>query len=138
MNNKTPRSIFLNLHVRELQKTKEFFSKLGFEYNAQFTDNNAACMIINEHAYVMLLEQPFFKNFTKRDLSDPSKATEALYALSCNSRAEVDEMVKKALDAGGKPAMPPQDHGFMYAHSFYDVDDHHWEVLWMDPSHVQK
>lgn len=138
MNTKKPRSIFLNLHVRELAKTKEFFSKLGFEFNPQFTDNNAACMIISETAFVMLLEKPFFQNFTKRELSDPSKVTEGLYALSCESRAEVDEMVKKAIAAGGKPAMEPQDHGFMYGHSFYDVDDHHWEVVWMDPAHVQK
>jgi predicted lactoylglutathione lyase len=114
----------------------EFFSKLGFTYNPQFTDEKAACMIINEQACAMLLSEPFFKTFTKREVCDTSKSTEGLFALSCASRAEVDEMVKTAIAAGGSHAMEAQDHGFMYGWSFYDLDGHHWEVFWMDPNAV--
>ena len=131
------REIFVNLPVRDLKKSMEFFSALGFTYNAQFTDDKAACMIISDKAYVMLLSEPFFRGFTKNQLCDTSTHTEALFALSCESRAEVDQMVRKAIDAGGRHAMEPQDHGFMYGWSFYDVDGHHWEVLWMDPKAVQ-
>ena len=131
------REIFVNLPVRDLQKTMEFFSSLGFTFNPQFTDDKAACMIISDKAYVMLLTEPFFRGFTKNEVADTSRVTEALIALSCESRAEVEQMVRKAIDAGGRHAMDPQDHGFMYAWSFYDLDGHHWEVLWMDPNHVQ-
>jgi uncharacterized protein len=137
MTEKHARKIFLNLSVRDLKKSMELFTKLGFEFNPQFTDDKAACMVISKDAYVMLLTEKFFKGFTRRELCDTSKATEALIAISCNSRAEVDEMVKKAIAAGGKPALDPQDHGFMYAWSFYDLDGHHWEVLWMDPKAAQ-
>ncbi len=130
------RKIFVNLAVRDLQKSMEFFSKLGFEFNRQFTDDKAACMIINEDAYVMLLREPFFKSFTKRALCDTSTQTEGLFALSCGSREAVDEMVKQAIAGGGTHAMDPQDHGFMYGWSFYDLDGHHWEVLWMDESAI--
>lgn len=132
------RDIFVNLPVRDLDdKSKEFFASVGFTFNAQFTDDKAACMIINDRAYVMLLTEPFFRGFTKRELSDTSKTTEALFALSCSSKAEVDQLVRKAIDAGGQHAMDPVDHGFMYGWSFYDLDGHHWEVLWMDPANVQ-
>ncbi len=131
------RKLFVNLGVRNLKASMEFFSKLGFEFNRQFTDDKAACMIISEEAYVMLLAEPFFKTFTKRELCDTTKQTEAALALSCGSRGEVNEMVKKAVAAGGKHAMDPMDHGFMYGWSFYDLDGHHWEPLWMDPKHIQ-
>ena len=131
------RNIFINLAVHDLKKSMEFFSTLGFEFNPKFTDDKAACMIINNDAYVMLLSEAFFKGFTKRELCDTAKATEALLAISCNSKADVDEIVRKAIDAGGEHAMDPQDHGFMYGWSFYDLDGHHWEVLWMDPNAVQ-
>ena len=131
------RKIFVNLAVRDLQKSMEFFSALGFTFNKQFTDDKAACMVISEEAYVMLLSEPFFKSFTRRETCDTSRATEALLALSCESRAEVDAVVRKAIDAGGQHAMDPQDHGFMYGWSFYDLDGHHWEVLWMDPNAIQ-
>jgi predicted lactoylglutathione lyase len=127
------RQIFINLAVRDLTRTKEFFSKLGFEFNSKFTDEKAACMIISDAAFVMLLSEPFFKTFTKRQPCDTAKQTEALFAISCGSRDDVDEMVKRAIGGGGKHAMDAQDHGFMYSWSFYDLDDHHWEVLWMDP-----
>ena len=137
MNSQNSRMIFVNLPVTNLNATKEFFTRLGFTFNLKFTDANAACMVVSEMASVMLLAQPFFKTFTKREICDTSAHTEALIALSCSSRAEVDEMVAKALAAGGKPAMPAQDHGFMYGWSFYDLDGHHWEVLWMDPAAAQ-
>ena len=128
------RKLFVNLAVRDLKKSMDFFSQLGFTFNPKFTDENAACMILSAEGYVMLLREPFFKSFTKRDICDTSRQNEALLALSCDSRAEVDEMVKTAIANGGQPAMDPQDHGFMYASSFYDIDGHHWEVLWMDPA----
>ncbi|WP_437964145.1 VOC family protein [Sorangium sp. So ce260] len=137
MTTNNPRKIFVNLSVRDLKRSMEFFSKLGFEFNRQFTDDNAACMVISEEAYVMLLVEPYFKTFTKKEICSTSTHTEGLFALSCCSRAEVDEMVKKALAAGGSHAMDPQDHGFMYGSSFYDLDGHHWEVIWMDPKAVQ-
>ena len=126
------RQIYVNLAVRDLKRTKEFFTQLGLEFNPKFTDDNAACMIINEGAYVMLLGETFFKTFTKKQICDTSRHTESLLELSCGSRAEVDALVNKALAAGGTPAMAPTDHGFMYGWSFYDLDGHHWEVFWMD------
>lgn len=133
----TPRKLFVNITVRDLKQSMAFFAALGFEFNKQFTDDNAACMVVSEEAFFMLLTEPFFKRFTTREICDTARQTEALYALSCNSRAEVDDMVRKAIAAGGSAAMPPQDHGFMYGSSFYDIDGHHWEVVWMDPAHVQ-
>jgi len=138
MAEKRSRKLFVNLAVRDLKKSMDFFDKLGFAFNPKFTDDKAACMIVSEEAYFMLLGEPFFKTFTKRGLCDTSRHTESLFALSCDSRAEVDEMVKKAVAAGGKHAMEPQDHGFMYGWSFYDLDDHHWEVLWMDPKFAEQ
>jgi uncharacterized protein len=137
MSSKNPRSIFVNLAVRDLKKSQVFFSKLGFEFNPKFTDEKAACMVINPEAFVMLLSEPFFKTFTKREICDTARQTEGLFALSCASRAEVDEIVKRAMDAGGRRAMDPVDQGFMYGSSFYDLDGHHWEVLWMDPTAAQ-
>ena len=131
------RKLFVNIQVKDLQRSMDFFTRLGFAFNKQFTDEKAACMIVSEDAYFMLLSEPFFRTFTKRQPADTTKETEAMYALSCNSRAEVDDIVRKAIDAGGQHAMDPQDHGFMYGWSFYDPDGHHFEVLWMDPNHVQ-
>ena len=124
------RKIFVNLPVRDLKASMTFFSQLGFEFNRQFTDDKAACMVLSDEGYVMLLREPFFRTFTSR--------TEVLLCLSCESRAEVDELVKKAIAAGGTHAKDSQDHGFMYGWSFYDLDGHHWEVLWMDPAVVVK
>ena len=128
------RKMFVNLAVKDLKKSVAFFTTLGFRFNPKFTDDNATCMIVGEDAYVMLLTEPFFKGFTKRELCDTTRQTEGLFALSCESRAEVDQFLETALDAGAKPAMDPQDHGFMYSQSFYDIDGHHWEVFWMDPA----
>jgi hypothetical protein len=131
------RKVFINLAVRDLRKSMDFFSKLGFAFNPQFTDENAACMVLSPEGFVMLLREPFFKSFTTREACDTTRQNEALIALSCDSRAEVQDMVRTALANGGTPAMDPQDHGFMYAWSFYDIDGHHWEVVWMDPAHIQ-
>lgn len=129
------RKLFVNLAVRDLKQSMGFFSALGFTFKPRYTDHDAACMIVSDDAYFMLLTEPFFRTFTKREPCDVSRHTEAFLALSCESRAEVDEMLRKALAAGGAPAMPSQDHGFMYASSFYDPDGHHWEVFWTDPAH---
>jgi uncharacterized protein len=137
MSKSTGRKMFVNLAVRDLKRAKGFFSALGFDYNPKFTDDKAACMMIGDDSYVMLLSGPFFKTFTTRDVCDTSRQTEALIALSCGSRNEVDQLAKKATDAGGRDAMPAQDHGFMYGRSFYDLDGHHWEVMWMDPRAVE-
>ena len=129
--------IFVNLPVKDLKRSMSFYDALGFKNNPQFTDENAACMVVSDTIYVMLLVEPYFTTFSPRPISDATKATEVLIALSCDSRGEVDEMVNTALANGGTRAMDPQDHGFMYAWSFYDIDGHHWEVLWMDPAAVK-
>ena len=130
------RKIFVNLPVRDLKRSMAFFGKLGFDFNPQFTDESAACMIVSEEAFVMLLTEPRFKDFTKNELCNTRTHTEGLFAISCSSRAEVDQLVKIAFEAGAKPAMELQDHGFMYGHSFYDLDGHHWELVHMDMSAV--
>lgn len=130
----TSRKVFVNLAVRDLERSKSFFSGLGFTFNAKFTNADAACMVLSEDGYVMLLTEQTFRRFTKRELSDPQAKTECLLALSCENREEVDSLVNKALASGGTQAMDPQDHGFMYGWSFYDLDGHHWELFWMDPA----
>ena len=132
------RKIFVNLAVRDLPRSMDFFRTLGFDFDRRFTDEKAACMVISADAFVMLLAEPYFRTFTKREICDTSRQTEGLFALSCGSRAEVDDIVKKAIAAGGRHAMDPQDHGFMYGWSFYDLDGHHWEVLWMNPAALQQ
>lgn len=133
----TPHKLFVNIPVRDLQRSIIFFESLGFAFNTQFTDATATCMLVGEDAYFMLLDREKFAGFSKRPVGDPRQETNALFALSVNSREEVDEMVKKAVAAGGSYAVDPQDHGFMYGWSFYDLDGHHWEVFWMDPAAVQ-
>lgn len=125
--------LFLNLAVSDLGRSMKFFSTLGFEFNPKFSDEKAACMIINDKASVMLLTRDFFKSFTSREICDTKTHTEGLVALSCESREAVNTIVEKALAAGGSKAQDPVDHGFMYGWSFYDPDGHHFEVLWMDP-----
>ena len=125
--------IFVNLPVKDLHRSVKFFTHLGFTFNAQFTDDNATCMIVGENIFVMLLVEPFFRQFTDKPISDATKQTEVLVALSCESRARVDELTSLALAAGGTTPMPAKDHGFMYQHGFQDPDGHMWEVFWMDP-----
>lgn len=130
------RKIFVNLPVRDLERSKAFFAALGFSFNPHFTDDKAACMVISEDIYAMLLVERFFQTFTRKPVANARESTEVLVCLSCESRDEVDQLVKKALAAGGTAPNPPQDHGFMYAHGFEDVDGHVWELTWMDPSAV--
>jgi len=125
------RKIFVNLPTRDLERSKAFFTALGFSLNPQFSNEKGACMVISEDIYAMLLTEPFFQTFTKKPVSD-GKSTEVLLCLSCESRAEVDDLVKKAVAAGGRTANAPQDHGFMYGHGFEDPDGHGWELMWMD------
>jgi predicted lactoylglutathione lyase len=132
----TPHKLFVNIPVNDLQRSIIFFEALGFAFNTQFTDASATCMLVGEDAYFMLLDKARFTGFSKRPMGDPRKETNALFALGVNSRAEVDEMVNKAVAAGGSHAVDPQDHGFMYGWSFYDLDGHHWEVFWMDPQAI--
>ncbi|HWV13894.1 MAG TPA: VOC family protein [Cellvibrio sp.] len=126
--------IFVNLPVKDLQKSKHFFSQLGYSFNPQFSDENAACMVISETIYTMLLVKPMFQSFTNKPVADAKQTTEVLLCLSCDSRAAVDEMVKKAVAAGGAIYKEPQDHGFMYGHSFEDLDGHQWELVYMEPN----
>jgi len=128
------RQIFINLPVKDLKQSITFFKKLGFKFNPQFTDDKAACMIIGENIYSMLLLEKFFKSFTKKKVADAKKTTEVLIAIDVKSRKDVDKMIKKAVAAGGSLYNNPQDHGWMYGHSFADLDGHQWEVLYMDES----
>ncbi|MHB0997639.1 MAG: VOC family protein [Armatimonadota bacterium] len=125
-------NIFVNLPVKDLDKSMMFFRAIGFEFNMQFTNENAACMIIGKDSYVMLLVEEFFRKFTKKDIPDASRYTEVILAISAESREKVDEIVQKALDAGGKLSNPQDDMGWMYGWSFQDIDNHLWEVLYMD------
>ena len=128
------RQLFVNLAVADLPRSIAFFEKLGFAFNADFTNEQAACMIINDGAFAMLHVPDSFKSYTSKAVIDPKTQVEALLAFSVDSREQVDELADKAIAAGGSPAMPPQDHGFMYVRTFLDPDGHHWEVFWMDPS----
>jgi len=125
--------IFVNIAVKDLEKSMRFFAKLGFSFNAEFSDENAACMIISEEAYVMLLVEKFFKTFTPKNIADTNKSTEVLISLSMESREKVDELLEKAISMGAVEARDPQDDVFMYARSFSDLDGHIWELFWMEP-----
>lgn len=131
------RMIFVNLPVKDLSASTAFFEALGFSKNSQFSDENASSIVISDTIHVMLLTEPFFKGFTRKDIADSTTSTEAMIALSADSRDAVDELADKAIAAGGQTATDPQDHGFMYGRSFYDLDGHHWEVMWMDPSAIE-
>jgi predicted lactoylglutathione lyase len=131
------RIIFLNVAVRDLAASKAFFEGLGFEFNAAFTNDEAACMVISEHAFAMLHTSGSFERFTLRPTADPTQSTEVILAISAESREEVDALADKALEIGGSPARDPEDYGFMYQRSFQDPDGHLWEVAWMDPQAVQ-
>lgn len=131
------KQVFINLPVKDLEKSKAFFAHLGYHFNPQFTDQNAACMVISDTIYAMLLTEPFFAGFTKKAIADAHAVKEVLICLSAESREAVDDLVDKALAAGGVSPMPTQDHGFMYYRTFEDLDGHQWEIMYMDPSHVQ-
>jgi predicted lactoylglutathione lyase len=128
--------IFVNLPIKNMERSQAFFKALGYSFNPQFTNDQGACMVISDTIYVMLLVEPFFQTFTGKAIADAKKTTEVLVCLSCESRAAVDDMVRKAKAAGGTVPRPPQDHGFMYGHGFEDLDGHIWEVMYMDPNAV--
>jgi uncharacterized protein len=132
----TRRKLFVNIPVADLQRSIDFFEGLGFAFNPQFTDHTATCMLVGEDAYFMLLVRDRFRDFSRRPVSSSHEETAALFAVSVDSRADVDDLVRKAIDSGGSMAGDPRDHGFMYQSSFYDIDGYHWEVFWMDPAAV--
>lgn len=130
-------SIFVNIPVADLDAAKSFFGKLGFSFNAQFTDETAACMVIDETIFFMLLTKSKFAEFTTLPIADARLGTQALYGISRDSRAAVDQITDAALAAGGAEPRPAQDHGFMYSRAITDLDGHIWEFVWMDPAFVQ-
>ena len=129
--------IFVNLPVKDLNKSVGFYTKLGFSVNPQFTDETAACLVISDDIYAMLLTHAKFKEFTNKEIVDSTKGTEVILGLSAESKEKVSETVKKAIEAGGKESAEARDYGFMYQRSFQDLDGHLWEVLWMNPAHIQ-
>lgn len=131
------RKIFINLPVSDLAASMKFYSAIGFVNNPQFTDETAACMVLSDTIYVMLLTHNKFSEFTPLPISDATRATEVLIALSCDSQGEVHAHLAKALGAGGKEFIEPRDYGFMFSRSYHDLDGHIWEIFWMDPSAIQ-
>lgn len=131
-------SIFVNLPVKNLSKTVEFFTNVGFSFNPQFTDENATCMVVGETIFVMLLVEKFFKTFISKEICDTSRDAEAIIALSLESREKVDQLMSKAIGAGGTEPRKAQDHDWMYGRNFQDIDGHLWEVFWMDESAIKK
>lgn len=132
------KKIFVNLPVKDLNKSIEFFKKLGFTFNPKFTDETAACMVISDDIYAMLLTEAKFREFTPKQVADSSKITEVITCLSEESREKVNELVDKALKAGGTETRPAQDYGFMFGRSFNDLDGHIWEIMWMDESGMEQ
>jgi len=127
-----PTQIFVNLPVQDLKNSMRFYESLGYQHNPQFTDETAACIVISDTIYVMLLTHAKFKDFTPKPIADATKVSEVLLCLSCESREAVDGVVSEALAAGGSKSQEPKDYGFMYQHSFQDPDGHLWEVIWMN------
>lgn len=123
--------IFVNLPVKDIERTRAFFSALGFEFEPKFSDEKALCMVISDSIFAMLLHEDFFKTFTRKPVADAKQSTEVLVCLSCDSRAQVDQLVAKAVAAGGSAPMLVQDLGFMYGHGFEDLDGHQWELVHM-------
>jgi predicted lactoylglutathione lyase len=129
--------IFVNLPVQDLKRSMSFFSDLGFTLNKQFTNEKAACLVISDEIYTMLLTKKFYKTFIRKEIADSAKVNEVIVALSCESREEVDSIMAKALAAGASEYRDPEDQGWMYGRSFEDLDGHLWEVGYMDPAHVE-
>jgi uncharacterized protein len=132
------RMLFVNLPVTDLERSKAFFAKLGFSFNPNFSDETAACMLVGEHAFVMLLTREKFAQFSKLPIADPPTHTLALYCFSAASREEVDSVSAAALAAGATEADDAEDYGFMYSRSFFDLDGHGWQVMWMDPAAAEQ
>ncbi|UUU30582.1 VOC family protein [Streptomyces sp. CA-210063] len=129
--------IFVNLPVNDLDASKKFFTELGYSINPQFSDENAASVVISDTIVAMLLTKPFYASFTNKDIADATRTSEVLLALSAESREKVDELVEKAVAAGGTASEKVQEMDFMYGRSFDDLDGHTWEVVWMDPAAIQ-
>ena len=129
--------IFVNLPVNDLDASKKFYTELGYTINAQFTNENAASVVISDTIYAMLLTKPFYATFTDKEIADATKTSQVALCLSAESREKVDELVGKAVAAGGTPSDKLQDLDFMYGRSFDDLDGHTWEVVWMDPATIQ-
>jgi uncharacterized protein len=132
------RMLFVNIPVADLERSKAFFAGLGFSYHPGFTDETAACMLVGEQAFVMLLSREKFAEFSKLPIADPTTHALALYCFSASSRDEVDAVSAAALAAGGTEADGAEDHGFMYSRSFFDLDGHGWQVMWMDPAAAEQ
>lgn len=131
-------SIFVNLPVKDLKRSVGFFTRLGYTFNPQFTDETAACMIVSDVIYVMLPTQAKFKEFTPKPICDVTKCTEVLVCLSCESRDQVNELVGKAVASGGTTYAESKDYGFMYQHGFQDPDGHIWELIYMEPGAIKQ
>ncbi len=132
-----PTMIFVNLPVTDLERAKAFYSALGFDINQQFTDDKAACIVISDTIFAMIVTKPYFETFSPKTIADTSTSVAAINALSRDSKEEVDAIADKALTSGGLQTNEPQDLGFMYSRSFQDPDGNMWEALWMDPAHVE-
>ena len=132
------RLVYLNLPVRDVSASRAFFDRLGFTFDDGFSDASTACLVLSDKAFVMLLEQPRFADFTAKDLADPATTTSAIVAVSAADREAVDAFAETALTSGATPAKEPIDYGFMYGRSFYDLDGHHWEVMWMSQEAVDQ
>lgn len=130
-------NIFVNVPVSDLEKSKAFFSALGFSFNPQFTSEKAACMIVGDHMFAMLLTHEIFSTFTRKSIADATQSTEVLIGISASSREEVDRLADAALANGAERYSDPVDHGFMYQRAFADLDGHQWEVIWMNPEVIQ-
>jgi uncharacterized protein len=131
-------NIFVNLPVKDLNKSKAFFESLGYSFNPQFTDEKAGCLVISETIYCMLITEPFFMTFTKKPIANAKEVTESILALSVDSKEEVDRFVDKAVSLGGKIYRDTDDYGWMYSRSFEDLDGHQWEILYIDINAVPK
>ncbi|HEY9499074.1 MAG TPA: VOC family protein [Terrimesophilobacter sp.] len=129
--------IFVNVPVKDLDRSVEFFTKLGYTFNPQFTDENATCMVVSDTIFFMLLVEPFFQTFTDKKIADASTHVEAILGLSAESKDAVDEHVDKAIAAGAIEPRPAQELGFMYSRSYQDLDGHLWEIIWMDPATLE-
>lgn len=129
--------IFVNVPVKDLEISMAFFTAIGFTINPQFTDETAACVVISEDIYAMILTHAKFKEFTTKEIADAAKTSEVIIALSLDSKEKVNELVNTALRSGATVANEPLDYGFMYTRSFNDPDGHIWEFFWMDPAKIQ-
>lgn len=130
--------IFVNLPVKDLKRSVEFFTGLGYKFNPQFTDKTATCMVVSDDIFVMLLTEPKFKSFTPKEICDATKSSEVLVCLSYESREKIYEAVRIASASGGRTYSEPKDYGFMYQHGFQDPDGHLWELIYMEPEEIRE